>query len=41
MACAPGFVRAAGFGTMVGVPGSAELPVAVFDSGVGGLTVLH
>ncbi|MGZ4246416.1 MAG: glutamate racemase [Solirubrobacteraceae bacterium] len=23
------------------VPGSAELPVAVFDSGVGGLTVLH
>jgi glutamate racemase len=26
---------------MVGVPGPAELPVAVFDSGVGGLTVLH
>src|SRR6201996_5298408 len=41
MTCAPGLVRAAGFGTMVGVPGSAELPVAVFDSGVGGLTVLH
>ena len=26
---------------MVGVPSPAELPVAVFDSGVGGLTVLH
>ncbi len=26
---------------MVSVPGPAELPVAVFDSGVGGLTVLH
>jgi glutamate racemase len=26
---------------MGSVPGSAELPVAVFDSGVGGLTVLH
>ncbi len=26
---------------MAGVPGLAELPVAVFDSGVGGLTVLH
>jgi glutamate racemase len=32
---------AAAFGTMVTVPGPAELPVAVFDSGVGGLTVLH
>jgi glutamate racemase len=32
---------AAGFGTMVTVSGPAELPVAVFDSGVGGLTVLH
>ena len=26
---------------MVPVPSLAELPVAVFDSGVGGLTVLH
>jgi glutamate racemase len=26
---------------MNGVPGPSELPVAVFDSGVGGLTVLH
>src|ERR1700722_2637643 len=26
---------------MVSVSGPAELPVAVFDSGVGGLTVLH
>src|SRR6201985_1460715 len=26
---------------MVTVSGPAELPVAVFDSGVGGLTVLH
>jgi glutamate racemase len=32
---------AAAFGTMVTVSGPAELPVAVFDSGVGGLTVLH
>ena len=32
---------AAAFGTMVSVSGPAELPVAVFDSGVGGLTVLH
>src|ERR1700744_6058066 len=32
---------AAAFGTMVTVSGSSELPVAVFDSGVGGLTVLH
>lgn len=29
------------FGTMDGMSGRAELPVAVFDSGVGGLTVLH
>jgi len=37
-------VRAAGAarsGTMEGVSGLADLPVAVFDSGVGGLTVLH
>jgi len=32
---------AVAFDTMDGVSGSAELPVAVFDSGVGGLTVLH
>jgi glutamate racemase len=32
---------AAGCDTINRVPGSAELPVAVFDSGVGGLTVLH
>ncbi|MFL5865292.1 MAG: glutamate racemase [Solirubrobacteraceae bacterium] len=32
---------AAGFGTMDDVSGPAELPVAMFDSGVGGLTVLH
>ncbi|MGZ4292825.1 MAG: glutamate racemase [Solirubrobacteraceae bacterium] len=38
---APNLVLAALFGTMDDVPGSAELPVAVFDSGVGGLTVLH
>ena len=32
---------AAAFGTMVTVSGPSELPVAVFDSGVGGLTVLR
>jgi glutamate racemase len=38
---AANLVAAAGFGTMVTVSGQSELPVAVFDSGVGGLTVLH
>lgn len=32
---------AAGSGTMRSVSARAELPIAVFDSGVGGLTVLH
>ena len=34
-------MRAAASGTMVSMSGPAHLPVAVFDSGVGGLTVLH
>jgi glutamate racemase len=33
--------RAVGSGTMVAMSPTADLPVAVFDSGVGGLTVLH
>ena len=33
--------RAARSGTMSGVSARADLPVSVFDSGVGGLTVLH
>src|SRR3954453_18036448 len=33
--------HAAGSGTMRRVPAVFDLPVAVFDSGVGGLTVLH
>jgi glutamate racemase len=37
----PGQGPAGAFGTMVTVSGPAQLPVAVFDSGVGGLTVLH
>jgi glutamate racemase len=39
--CARSDWRAAGSGTMGCVPLLPELPVAVFDSGVGGLTVLH
>jgi glutamate racemase len=38
---AANLVVAAAFGTMVTVSAPAQLPVAVFDSGVGGLTVLH